>query len=126
MFLRLLASETRKLLKQPLLWLGLTGLPVLLAVYLGGRYARLAAIAGQGLSLDRQAELGLLICLSIFAALVPLLSAAAGPDRSEPLWLAGGGPRPLLRLARLVVGLFFSLILGLVAVFVLLGLTGLS
>jgi ABC-type transport system involved in multi-copper enzyme maturation permease subunit len=129
MFLRLLQIEVRKLLKHPLLWLGLAGLLGIFALYFAARYALIAnavkngLVNTRGLELDLQIGLGLFNFFSIlfFAAVGSLVSAYDYPDRGVQIWLVRGVSRPLLMLARLVVVLLFGFVLVTISMFAILG-----
>lgn len=59
MFLRLLAIETRKLLKRPQMWLEFAGLLGIIGLYFAARYAMMANSVRNGLELDLQVGIGL-------------------------------------------------------------------
>jgi hypothetical protein len=123
MFLSLLSIETRKLLKHPLLWLGLAGLIGFFALYFAARYATMSTavhnglVDTRGLELDLQIGIGLFSFLSIlfYGATAALVSAYDFTDRGVQMWLVRGVPRPLLMLARLLVVLAFGFVLVTVA-----------
>ncbi len=123
MFLRLLDIESRKLLKHPLAWLELAGVPAILALYFATRYlvvspaARQGWSSGQGLTSDLQGGLDLFRMAGIlfYASTAAFIAAYDLPERGLQMWLARGVPRPLLLLARLELVLAAGFLLVIVA-----------
>ena len=103
MFLRLLAIETRKLLKNPALGVEVSILAFIFAAYFIIRYVTIAdavrngLVNTRGLELDLQVGLGLFGNLSVlfYAATAAIISAYDYPDRSIQMWLVRGAPRAL-------------------------------
>lgn len=119
MFLHLLISEARKLLKHPILWTALGILVLIYIAYFTVRYTfisesvRNGLVDTRGLELDLQVGLGLFSNISIlfYAAIAALISAYDYPDRSIQMWLTRGVPRALLLKVRLVITLTLGFLL---------------
>jgi ABC-type transport system involved in multi-copper enzyme maturation permease subunit len=131
MFLRLLAIETRKTLKHPALWIGLGGLVFLLSLVTLIEHAQIAngyQPANGGLERDLLTGLSYFswIGILVYAVTASVISAFDYPDRSIQLWLTRGVTRSMLLLSRLIVTLFFGLMLVCFAVFSILVIASLS
>jgi ABC-type transport system involved in multi-copper enzyme maturation permease subunit len=119
MFLRLLTIETRKLFKNPILWVELGILALIFVAYFTVRYVIIAEAVRNGLMNTRGLELDLQVGLGLFgnfsvlfyAATAAIISAYDYPDRSIQMWLTRGVPRALLLLARVVMILVVCLLL---------------
>ncbi len=122
MYLRLLDIEARKLIRQPLAWLGLAALVGILAMYFVARYGLLARSGGEDLMRARSWEFDLETGLVLFrfvgiiflAAASALVGAYDLDEHGIQLWLTRGVPRSLLMLARMLVVLLVGL--GIVAI----------
>ena len=129
MFMQLLSIECRKLVKHPLAWLELAGVPAILALYFAARYlttgplAKEALAAAQGLNADLRGGLELfrLAGILFYASAAGFIAAYDLPERGIQTWLVRGIPRPLVLLARLVLVLLVGLLLAAVAALASLG-----
>ncbi len=131
MFLHMLAVEIRKTIKHPALWLGLAALVFILGFAMLTDHVQVAAgydSATGGLEQDLLKGLTLFnwIGLLVYAVCASVIAAFDYPDRSIQVWLARGVSRPVLLSARLIVILFFGLLLTSFAVLAILGLGALS
>ncbi len=111
MFWQLLNIECRKLIKHPLAWLELAGIPAILALYFSARYLTTGALAKEafagapGWEADLRGGLELFRIAGIlfYASAAGFIAAYDLPERSIQVWLARGIPRPALLIARLVL-----------------------
>ncbi len=131
MFLRLLNIETRKTLKHPALWIGLGALAFLLALFMLTSHIQIAGgytSAAGGLEQDLLKGLAFFnwIGVLVYAVSSSVIVAFDYPDRSMQLWLTRGVSRPALLFARLIVILFFGLLMVCFAIVAILGLGALS
>lgn len=134
MFIKLLTIETRKLVKNPILWAEAGVLALIFVIYFIVRYAIIAEavrnglVDTRGLELDLQVGLGLFSNFSMifFAATAAIVSAYDYPDRSIQMWLVRGVPRSLLFLVRMVVVLGLGLLLIAFLFAAILGIAALS
>src|SRR5512140_174645 len=123
MFVRLLDIECRRLLKHPLAWLELAGVPAILAFYFAAQYlvasspARTLVVGAQGPQSDLTGGLELFRFAGIlfYASAAAFIAAYDLPDRGIQIWLARGVPRPWLLLARAVIVLLIGFLLVAVA-----------
>lgn len=130
-FLRLLAIETRKTLKHPALWIGLGALIFLLAIFMLTNHVQIAGgyeSANGGLEQDLLKGLTFFnwIGVLVYAVTASVIAAFDYPDRSLQLWLTSGASRPILLFARLIIILFFGLLMICFTVAAILGLGAIS
>ncbi len=130
-FLRLLSIETRKTLKHPGLWIGLSALLFLLAMFIWIDHAQIARgyeEATGGLEQDVLNGLAFFnwIGVLVYAVTASVISAFDYPDRSIQLWLNRGVPRTTLLFARSIIILSFGLLIVCFTVAALLGLSAIS
>ncbi len=131
MFLRLLAIDICKTLKNPGLWVGLAGVLFLLACATLFRHVQILhgyAESSGGLEKDLLSGLAFFnqIGILVYAILSAGIAAFDYVDRSMHLWLTRGVARPMLLTARLTAILFFGLLLVCFSVIAILGLSALS
>jgi ABC-type transport system involved in multi-copper enzyme maturation permease subunit len=129
MFLRQISIEIRKTVKHPALWIGLSALLLLLALYTVVHHSR---IKYGFIPPDGGLEKDLLAGLSFYNWIGGLIYAVAASvimayDYADlRLWLTRGMPRPVLLLARLTVILLLCGVLICMSIFATLGFGALS
>jgi hypothetical protein len=131
MFLRLFVIETRKTFKHPALWIGLAALLFLIGMFILVDHLQIAngyEPASGGLEQDLLSGLAFFNWLGVlvYAITASVISAFDYPDRSIQLWPARGVARPMLLFTRLIVILFFSLLMVCIAIAAMLGFGALS
>lgn len=129
MFLRQMSIEIRKTVRHPALWIGLTALLLLLALFIAIHHSQIKygfTESGGGLEQDLLEGLSFFNWISGFVYAVTASVIAAYDYPNLRLWLTRGLQRQTLLLARLTVILLVSGLIILFTVFATLGLSALS
>ncbi len=128
-FVSLLGIECHKLLKHPLAWLELAGVPAILTLYFAARYlttgplAKEALLGAPGWEADLHGGLELFRIAGIlfYASAAGFIAAYDLPERGIQAWLVRGIPRPLVILSRFVLILLVGWLIAAVAALASLG-----
>ncbi len=128
-FPSILGIECRKLLKHPLAWLELAGVPAILTLYFAARYltsgplAKEAFAGAPGWEADLRGGLELFRIAGIlfYASAAGFIAAYDLPERGIQAWLVRGIPRPMVILSRLVLILLVGCLIAAVAALASLG-----